>query len=61
MAPKERDLLIEEYKQAVEKLHEAVRKLSGLSGAAFDEAYKQAESARLFCDKKRAELEARGK
>ena len=53
----ERDRLITEYHAAVKAYSEAVSRLVGLNGTAFDSAYKEAEALRELSEKQRAALE----
>ena len=49
--------MISEYHAALQAYSRAVNALQGCSGPQFDEAYLQAEQARLECEKCRIALE----
>jgi hypothetical protein len=54
---RDRERIIADYHSTVATYREAVSRLSGLTGAAFEKARKEAEKAREVCEKKRALLE----
>lgn len=57
MPGRERDRLISQYQAAVQAYSEAVRRLVGLAGNEFENAYKEAERLRKLSEQHRVELE----